>query len=119
MEAALSAMPWGEVKSVLSDLETLLEAGEETATLRTIKTLRADLEMLLAGRETDARRLIGGASAWKADKARGGCVPRAAMLPQPLTLHTPSNPRRPPSCRADVAPGERRGCSLRGAAVHG
>ena len=61
MEAALANMPWAEMKSILSDIEVLLEANEEADVLRNIKQLRADLQTLLTGRENDARRLITGA----------------------------------------------------------
>jgi len=66
MEAALANMPWSEMKSILSDIEVLLEANEEADVLKNVKQLRADLQTLLTGRENDARRLITGAP------ARGG-----------------------------------------------
>ena len=58
MENALANMTWADMKGILSDLEVLLEAHEETAVLRSIKQLREDLDGVLSGREVDARRII-------------------------------------------------------------
>lgn len=67
MEAALANMPWSEMKSILSDIEVLLEANEEADVLKSIKQLRGDLQTLFSNRESDARRLIIGKAtcAWQ------------------------------------------------------
>lgn len=61
MEEQLAAMPWPELKSILGDLEVLLEAHEESSVLRSIRALREEMDALLLGREAKAQATIRGA----------------------------------------------------------
>jgi hypothetical protein len=53
-------MPWAELKSILGDLEVLLEAHEESSVLRSIRALREEMDALLLGREAKAQATIRG-----------------------------------------------------------
>lgn len=99
MEQALANMPWSEMKSILSDIEVLLEANEEADVLKNIKQLRADLQTLFTGKETDARKLIAGAL--PCGKRWGGNGPapggRAEAVPAASSRVEEGRGRREPS----------------------